>query len=407
MAKIFYETDANLDLIKDKTIGIIGFGSQGHAHALNLRDSGCNVMVGLYPGSKSWQQAQEAGVRVGTVEEVAREADIIMILAPDQVQRQVYVDSIEPGLRVGKMLMFAHGFNIHFNQIVPPADVDVTMIAPKAPGHRMREMFVNGVGVPALIAVHQNATENAQQIALAYGKGVGCAKAGIIETTFAEETETDLFGEQTVLCGGVTALVKTAFETLVQAGYQPEIAYFECMHELKLLVDLMHEGGMAYMRYSISDTAEYGDYTRGPKVIDDHVRQQMKQVLNNIRSGAFAREWIIENQAGRPSFLALRRQNQEHMIERVGAELRGMMPWLQKREAGPASTQAPPAPTPATAEPGDGDRGYRSPTAAFAPPIEPYTPAEETPPTPSYGSTYEPYSPSAPAEGDDDERSFP
>ena len=332
MARIYYESDANLDLIRNKTIGIIGFGSQGHAHALNLRDSGCNVMVGLYPGSKSWQQAQTAGLKVGTVEEVARDADIIMILVPDQVQRQVYVDSIEPGLRSGKMLMFAHGFNIHFNQIVPPQDVDVTMIAPKAPGHRMREMFVNGVGVPALIAVHQNATENAQQIALSYGRGVGCAKAGIIETTFAEETETDLFGEQTVLCGGVTALAKTAFETLVQAGYQPEIAYFECMHELKLLVDLMHEGGMAYMRYSISDTAEYGDYTRGPRVIDDHVRGQMKQILNNIRSGGFAREWIIENQAGRPSFLAMRRQNAEHPIEKVGAELRAMMPWLRKRE---------------------------------------------------------------------------
>ena len=369
MAKIFYESDANLDLIKNKTIGIIGFGSQGHAHAMNLRDSGCDVMVGLYPGSKSWSQVQQAGLKVGTVEEVAREADIIMILAPDQVQRQIYVDSIEPGLAAGKMLMFAHGFNIHFNQIVPPADVDVTMIAPKAPGHRMREMFENGVGVPALIAVHQNATENAQQVALAYGKGIGCAKAGIIETTFAEETETDLFGEQTVLCGGVTALVKTAFETLVQAGYQPEIAYFECMHELKLLVDLMHEGGMAYMRYSISDTAEYGDYTRGPKVIDEHVRNQMKQVLNNIRSGAFAREWIIENQAGRPSFLALRRQNQEHMIEKVGAELRGMMPWLQKREAAPAAAPA----APATDE---HDRQQRSPTAAFAPPVEPYTSTE-------------------------------
>src|SRR6266545_6026708 len=303
MAKMYYENDANLDLIRGKTIGIIGFGSQGHAHALNLRDSGCNV---------------------------------------------------------------------HFNQIVPPDDVDVTMIAPKAPGHRMREMFEQGVGVPALIAVHQNATENAQQIALAYGKGIGCAKAGIIETTFAEETETDLFGEQTVLCGGVTALVKTAFETLVQAGYQPEIAYFECMHELKLLVDLMHEGGMAYMRYSISDTAEYGDYTRGPKVIDEHVRNQMKQVLNNIRSGAFAREWIIENQAGRPSFLALRRQNQEHMIEKVGAELRGMMPWLQKREAAPSAPAAAPA-TPATDE---HDRSQRSPTAAFAPPVEPFTSSE-------------------------------
>ena len=402
MAKIYYESDANLDLIKNKTIGIIGFGSQGHAHALNLRDNGCDVMVGLQPGSKSRQEAQSAGLQVGTVEEVARDADIIMILVPDQVQRQVYIDSIEPGLRAGKMLMFAHGFNIHFNQIVPPQDVDVTMIAPKAPGHRMREMFVNGVGVPALIAVHQNATENAQQIALAYGAGVGCAKAGIIETTFAEETETDLFGEQTVLCGGVTALVKTAFETLVQAGYQPEIAYFECMHELKLLVDLMHEGGMAYMRYSISDTAEYGDYTRGPRVIDDHVRQQMKQVLNNIRSGAFAREWIIENQAGRPSFLALRRQNQEHLIERVGAELRGMMPWLQKREAAPGTT---PVPTPAAA-PADGGRSQASPTAAFAPPVEPYTQEDSTPPTQSYGSTFEQYRP-ATSEGEDEERRFP
>jgi len=403
MAKIFYENDANLDLIRGKTIGIIGFGSQGHAHALNLRDSGCNVMVGLYPGSKSWQQAQATGLRVGTVEEVAREADIIMILTPDQVQRQVYVDSIEPGLAAGKMLMFAHGFNIHFNQIVPPDDVDVTMIAPKAPGHRMREMFENGVGVPALIAVHQNATEYAQQIALAYGRAVGCAKAGIIETTFAEETETDLFGEQTVLCGGVTALVKTAFETLVQAGYQPEIAYFECMHELKLLVDLMHEGGMAYMRYSISDTAEYGDYTRGPRVIDEHVRQQMKQVLNNIRSGAFAREWIIENQAGRPSFYALRRQNQEHMIEKVGAELRGMMPWLKKRAAAPGTA---PAPAPA-AVPADGGRSQPSPTAAFTPPVEPYQPPEEAPTSPreSSGSTYQPYRPAA-AEGEDEKPGF-
>jgi ketol-acid reductoisomerase len=374
MAKIYYESDANLDLIKDKTIGIIGYGSQGHAHALNLRDSGCNVMVGLYPGSKSWQQAQTAGLKVGTVEEVARDADIIMVLVPDQVQRQTYVDSIEPGLRAGKMLMFAHGFNIHFNQIVPPQDVDVTMIAPKAPGHRMREMFVNGIGVPALIAVHQNASENAHQVALAYGRGVGCAKAGIIETTFAEETETDLFGEQTVLCGGVTALVKTAFETLVGAGYQPEIAYFECMHELKLLVDMMHEGGMNAMRYTISDTAEYGDYTRGPRVIDDHVRQQMKQILNNIRSGAFAREWIIENQAGQPSFLALRRQNQEHLIEKVGAELRGMMPWLQKKDASPSVVQsASEAPIPMPAA----DPALRSVTEPFAPPVEPYTQREE------------------------------
>jgi ketol-acid reductoisomerase len=349
MAKIYYENDANLELIRGKTIGIIGFGSQGHAHALNLRDSGMNVMVGLYPGSKSWQEAQMAGLRVGTVEEVARSADIIMMLAPDQVQKKIYDESIAPSLRAGQMLMFAHGFNIHYNQIVPPSDIDVTMIAPKAPGHKVRENFVAGIGVPAIVAVHQNASENAKEIALAYGRGIGSAKAGIIETTFEEETETDLFGEQAVLCGGVTALVKTAFETLVQAGYQPEIAYFECFHELKLLVDMMHEGGMAYMRYSISDTAEYGDYTRGPKIIDDHVRQNMKQVLQNIRSGAFAREWIIENQAGRPSFLALRRQNAEHMIEKVGAELRAMMPWLKpskQQTTAPASTPAQPMRTP-------------------------------------------------------------
>jgi len=289
-------------------------------------------MVGLHPASKSWQTAQEAGLRVGTVEEVAREADIVMMLVPDQIQRQVYEESVERGLTAGNMLMFAHGFNIHYGQIQAPPDVDVTMIAPKAPGHRMRELFTSGLGVPALLAVHQNATETARETALAYAKGVGCARAGVLETTFAEETETDLFGEQTVLCGGVSALVKTAFETLLAAGYQPEIAYFECMHELKLLVDLMHEGGLTYMRYSISDTAEYGDYTRGPKVIDEHVRASMKQILGNIQSGAFAREWILENQAGRPSFMALRRQNAEHPIEQVGKELRSMMPWLQKKD---------------------------------------------------------------------------
>ncbi len=332
MAKIYYDTDANLDLIKEKTIGVIGFGSQGHAHALNLRDNGCNVVVGLHPGSKSWQVAQDAGLRVASVEEVAREADVIMMLVPDQLQRQVYQESVERGLSAGNMLMFAHGFNIHYGQLQPPPDVDVTMIAPKAPGHRMRELFTSGLGVPALLAVHQNATETAREVALAYAKGIGCARAGVLETTFAEETETDLFGEQTVLCGGITALVKAAFETLVAAGYQPEIAYFECLHELKLLVDLMHEGGMGYMRYSISDTAEYGDYTRGPKVIDEHVRQSMKQILGNIQSGAFAREWILENQAGRPSFMALRRQNEEHPVEQVGRELRAMMPWLQKRD---------------------------------------------------------------------------
>jgi ketol-acid reductoisomerase len=267
---------------------------------------------------------------VGDVAEVAKEADVIMMLAPDHVQRQIYYESVEPGLTPGKMLMFAHGFNIHFHQILPPTEVDVTMIAPKAPGHRMREMFSQGLGVPALLAVHQDASEGAKEIALAYAKGVGCSRAGVIETTFAEETETDLFGEQVVLCGGVTALIKASFETLLAAGYQPEIAYFECMHELKLLVDLMHEGGMSYMRYSISDTAEYGDYTRGPRVIDDHVRQTLKRTLADIQSGAFAREWILENQAGRPSFLALRRQNAEHPIEEVGAELRGMMSWLKK-----------------------------------------------------------------------------
>jgi len=332
VAKIYYESDANLELIKGKTIGVIGYGSQGHAHALNLRDSGCNVLVGERAGSKSWQAAQEAGLRVDSAEVVAREADIIVMLVPDQLQRQVYYESVESSLSAGKMLMFAHGFNIHYGQIQPSPDIDVTMIAPKAPGHRMRELFTSGLGVPALVAVHQNATEAAKQVALAYAKGIGCARAGVLETTFAEETETDLFGEQTVLCGGVTALVKAAFETLVAAGYQPEIAYFECMHELKLLTDLMHEGGMAYMRYSISDTAEYGDYTRGPKVIDEHVKQSMKQILGNIQSGAFAREWILENQAGRPSFMALRRQNAEHPIEQVGKELRAMMPWLQKRD---------------------------------------------------------------------------
>ncbi len=332
MARIYYESEANLELIKGKTIGIIGYGSQGHAHALNLRDSGCNVVVGEVTGSEPWRAAQEAGLSVDTADAVARGADVIMMLVPDQLQRQVYYESIERGLSAGKMLMFAHGFNIHFSQIQPPPDVDVTMIAPKAPGHRMRELFTTGLGVPALVAVHQNATEAAKETALAYAKGIGCARAGVLETTFAEETETDLFVEQTVLCGGVTALVKAAFETLVAAGYQPEIAYFECMHELKLLVDLMHEGGMTYMRYSISDTAEYGDYTRGPKVIDEHVKQSMKQILGNVQSGAFAREWILENQAGKPSFMALRRQNAEHPIEIVGKELRAMMPWLPKRE---------------------------------------------------------------------------
>ncbi|MCH8901241.1 MAG: ketol-acid reductoisomerase [Chloroflexi bacterium] len=328
--EIYYDKDADLSLLKDKTIGIIGFGSQGHAHALNLKDSGMNVIVGLYPGSKSWPKVEEAGLRVGNVADVAREADILMVLAPDQVQRELYEGHIEQGLSAGNMLMFAHGFNIHYDQIKPPPDVDVTMIAPKGPGHLVRRMFVDGVGVPALVAVHQNATELAKQMALAYAKGIGATRAGVLTTTFQEETETDLFGEQTVLCGGVTALIKTAFETLVEAGYQPEVAYFECLHELKLLVDFIHEGGMASMRYTISDTAEYGDYTRGPRVIDEHVRETMREILGEIQDGTFAREWILENQAGRPSFLAQRRIQAEHPIEEVGAELRGMMSWLKK-----------------------------------------------------------------------------
>ncbi|MGB6836241.1 MAG: ketol-acid reductoisomerase [Dehalococcoidia bacterium] len=330
MAKMYYDQDADLSLLQGKTVGVIGFGSQGHAHAQNLRDSGVKVVVAEVPGCEAWKAAEEAGLPVGAATDVAREADIIVMLVPDQFQRQVYEQAIEQGLSAGKMLMFAHGFNIHFNQIQPPADVDVTMIAPKGPGHLLRRVYVEGGGVPALVAVHQDATETAKQVALAYAKGIGCTRAGVLETTFREETETDLFGEQVVLCGGVTSLIKAAFETLVEAGYQPEVAYFECMHELKLIVDLLYEGGMKYMRYSISDTAEYGDYTRGPRVIDEYVRENMREVLAAVQDGTFAREWLLENQAGRPSFLALRRLNAEHPIEKVGAELRGMMSWLKK-----------------------------------------------------------------------------
>ncbi len=330
MATIYYDADASLEALRGRTVAVIGYGSQGHAHALNLRDSGIDVVVGLYRGSPSWGRAEAERLRVAPVADAAEDAAVVALLTPDHAQRSIYERDIGPALRAGATVLFAHGFNIHFGLIQPAPTVDVVMIAPKAPGHRMRELFVEGASVPALLAVHQDASGRAKATALAYARGIGCTKAGVIETTFREETETDLFGEQTVLCGGVTALVKTAFETLVEAGYQPEIAYFECMHELKLLVDLMHEGGMAYMRYSISDTAEYGDYTRGPKVIDDHVRQSMRQILANVQSGAFAREWILENQAGRPSFLALRRLNAEHPIEQVGEELRGMMSWLKK-----------------------------------------------------------------------------
>jgi ketol-acid reductoisomerase len=327
---MYYDKDADLGLLKGKKIGVIGFGSQGHAHALNLKDSGCDVAVGLYPGSRSWKKVEDSGLRVGTVREVAEASDIIMILTPDQVAREVYEQHIADGLKPGKMVMWAHGFNVHYGQVAAPRDVDVTMVAPKGPGHLVRSVFVSGGGVPALLAIHQNATENAKQVALAYAKGIGATRGGVLETTFKEETETDLFGEQTVLCGGVTSLIKNAYETLVEAGYQPELAYFECMHELKLICDLLYEGGMAYMRYSVSDTAEYGDYTRGPAVIDARVKENMRDVLRQIQDGTFAREWILENQAGRPSFNALRRLNAEHPIEEVGAELRGMMSWLKK-----------------------------------------------------------------------------
>ena len=329
MAKIYYDNDANLDLIKGKTIGIIGFGSQGHAHAQNLNDSGCQVMVGELKNSEPWKAAAETGLKVASADEVAKGADIIMMLVPDQLQREIYYSAIEKGLVKGNMLMFAHGFNIHYNQILPPPKVDVTMIAPKCPGHMLRRLFTEGSCAPALVAVHQDYSGKAKEMALAYAKGIGCTRAGVLETTFAEETETDLFGEQTVLCGGVTSLIKAGFETLVDAGYQPEIAYFEVCHELKLIVDLIYQGGFSYMRYSVSDTAEYGDYSRGPRVIDDYVREEMEQILCEIQDGTFAREWILENQAGRPVFNAARRHEAEHEIEEVGKKLRAMMPWLK------------------------------------------------------------------------------
>ncbi len=332
MARIYYDADADLNLLKGRRIAVLGFGSQGHAHSLNLRDSGLDVVVGLYEGSRSWAKAQAQGLPVATVREACEQADIIMVLMPDQVHREVYTAAIAPALKPGKTLMFAHGFNIHFGQVVPPPDVDVSMVAPKAPGHMMRELFTQGLGVPALLAVHQDVSGRAKEVALAYAKGIGCTRAGVVETTFKEETETDLFGEQTVLCGGVSALVKTAFEVLTEAGYQPELAYFECLHELKLIVDLMYQGGLAYMRYSVSDTAEYGDYTRGPRVIDRRVKETMREILAEIQSGRFAREWILENQAGRPSFYAMRRSEADHPLEVVGRQLRAMMPWLKKPE---------------------------------------------------------------------------
>jgi ketol-acid reductoisomerase len=328
MAKIYYDKDADPTLIQSKKVAVIGYGSQGHAHSLNLKDSGVTVRVGLAEGSKSKAKAESAGLRVTTVAEAAEWADVIMVLAPDTAQPAIYRESVQQYLTAGKMLMFGHGFNIRFGTIVPPAEVDVTMVAPKAPGHRVREVFMEGGGTPALLAVEQDATGSAKPLALSYARALGATRAGLIETTFAEETETDLFGEQAVLCGGVSALVKAGFETLVKAGYQPEIAYFECMHELKLIVDLMYRGGLNYMRYSVSDTAEHGDYTGGPRLVTEDTLGEMKTMLNEIQDGTYARKWIAENEAGRPWFNEMRRREQDQAIERVGAELRSMMPFL-------------------------------------------------------------------------------
>jgi len=330
MARMYYDEDANLDLLAGKTIAIIGYGSQGHAHALNLKDSGLNVIVGLYPGSKSAEKAQAAGLTVKSVADAANVADFIMILLPDEVQKTVYKNEIEPNLQEGNTLAFAHGFNIHFGQIVPPANVDVVMVAPKGPGHLVRRTYEQGQGVPALFAVYQDASGKARDRALSYAKGIGGTRGGVLETTFREETETDLFGEQAVLCGGLSALIKAGFETLVEAGYQPELAYFECLHEVKLIVDLVVEGGLAKMRDSISNTAEYGDYTRGPRVVNEQTKAEMKKILSEIQSGQFAREFVLENQAGKPGFTAMRRQEAEHPIEEVGKDLRAMFSWLKK-----------------------------------------------------------------------------
>jgi ketol-acid reductoisomerase len=326
---MYYDPDANLDLLANKTVAIIGYGSQGHAHALNLKDSGINVIVGLYPGSKSTSKATEAGLKVLPVAEAAQVADWIMILLPDEVQKTIYTNEIAPHLQPGKVLLFAHGFNIHFAQVVPPPDVDVVMVAPKGPGHLVRRTYEQGQGVPCLFAVYQNASGQARERAMAYAKGIGGTRAGILETSFREETETDLFGEQVVLCGGLSALIKSGFETLVEAGYQPELAYFECLHEVKLIVDLIVEGGLAKMRDSISNTAEYGDYTRGPRIVTEETKAQMKKVLEEIQSGQFAREFVLENQAGKPGFTAMRRQEAEHPIEEVGKDLRAMFSWLK------------------------------------------------------------------------------
>lgn len=330
MARMYYDNDANLDLLNGKTVAIIGYGSQGHAHALNLKDSGVNVIVGLYEGSRSVAKAEGAGLTVKPVADAAKAADFIMILLPDEVQKSVYQNEIAPNLEAGNVLAFAHGFNIHFAQVVPPENVDVVMVAPKGPGHLVRRTYEQGQGVPALFAVYQDATGQARDRAMAYAKGIGGTRAGILETTFREETETDLFGEQVVLCGGLSELIKAGFETLVNAGYQPELAYFECLHEVKLIVDLIVEGGLATMRDSISNTAEYGDYTRGPRIVTDETRAEMKQILKEIQTGQFAREFVLENMSGKAGFTAMRRREAEHPIEEVGKDLRAMFSWLKK-----------------------------------------------------------------------------
>ncbi len=331
MAKLYYDKDANLQLLQGKKVAVIGYGSQGHAHALNLKDSGVDVCVGLYKGSKSWSIAEEAGLQVLEVADAVKESDLIMILIPDERQGKLYKDSIEQNLTEGKALLFAHGFNIHFDQIVPPANVDVFMVAPKGPGHTVRSQYQEGKGVPCLIAIHQDATGSAKDLALAYAKGIGGARAGVLETTFKEETETDLFGEQAVLCGGVSELIKAGFETLIEAGYQPESAYFECMHEMKLIVDLMNKGGLEYMRYSISDTAEFGDYSIGKRIVTDETKKEMKKVLSEIQDGTFAKNWILENQSNRAAFNSRRRIEKAHEIEKVGKELRKMMSWSDEK----------------------------------------------------------------------------
>src|SRR5690554_4625109 len=332
MAIMYYDQDANLELLADKKVAIIGYGSQGHAHALNLKESGVDVRVGLHAGSKSKAAAEEAGLTVKSVSDAVKESDVIMILVPDTAQKALYESEIAPNLEKGNMLMFAHGFNIHYGQVVPPADVDVTMIAPKSPGHRVRETYQEGGGVPAILAVHQDATGNADALALSYAAAIGSARVGVITTTFKEETETDLFGEQAVLCGGVSELIKAGYDTLVEAGYQPESAYFECLHELKLIVDLIYEGGLSRMRYSISDTAEYGDYVTGKRIITDETRAEMKKVLAEIQDGTFAKNWLLENQSNRPYFNATRKMQAEHPIEKVGVELRRMMPFVEPKE---------------------------------------------------------------------------